>query len=146
MGAGKAQAFVLTNVTGRHHQSLGAQEWGQSQISRSHEKNGLPKRADQDNRTVIVPYCHEADPACEHYGLLKLWSHRYCHPVDTTVKWQAQNCSCQHRDFLNRELTWSLWTCCHYGHMVNPALQVTRTSWTPKYCLTRGFLLSHGSY
>lgn len=126
----------------------GAQERGQFQISRFDEENVLLNHADQEqNRIIIVPCCHETDPPCEHYGFLSLWSHGYCHHVDTTVMWQTQNYwSYQHHEFLNPGLTRYLWTCCYYGRVVDPALQITRALWTPKPCPSCGFFLSQGPY
>lgn len=131
MGVGKAQGSVLWKVTWRHQHHWENQECGQSQISRSSEDNILLKRADQANPTVGYPT--EAFSGSGALWVPKAASHVDAAIVWTIVAWQAQPyLSCQHHGLLNPKVMWSPCPCCHYGHVVDPALQVTRVSWTPK--------------
>lgn len=73
------------------------------------------------------------DPAVIVPSLWALWVPK------AVVTWMLPSCGCYScmagPELLVTsapEFLWSLCICCHYGHEVDLALQVTRASWTPK--------------
>lgn len=146
MGAGEAKACVLRKVTWKHHQSLGSPGMWTISDLQVWWREWSPKTC----RSGAEPYYHCTLLSWNWPTLWALWvpkavitwilpSHGHYSYVEAQNYW-----SCQHHELLNPGFTWYLWTCCNYGHVVDPALQVTRALWIPKPCPPCGLFLSQG--